>query len=82
MELSVLSPHAVASAVPRSVAWLGATSPPAGRSVVERHQSSEWGARLLEFVVSVEVRDPAGAVRRVSEALKGHGAPGSFAADR
>jgi hypothetical protein len=50
--------------------------------VVERHPCAEWGPQLQQYVVSIEARDGADAIRRIETALQNQGSYNDFSAQR
>jgi hypothetical protein len=75
------SPHSVRFVGPalgrRSRGALSA----AGVSVLERRPCDDWGPQRQIYLVSLDARNAADAIRRVEEALRGEGTYADFSAD-
>jgi len=81
MELTVLTPHNANFAGPALGRRARGALSAAGISVLERRPSTDWGPQQQEFLVALEARDAADAIRRVELALQGHGNYGYFFAN-
>jgi hypothetical protein len=78
MQLSILSTHLVRFLGPALGRRARGALSAAGVSVIERHPSGEWGPQLQQYLVSVEARDGADAIRRVDVALQDQGSYARF----
>ena len=73
MQLTILSPHLVRFRGPALGRRARGALSASGASVIERHPSAEWGPQLQQYLVSVEARDGADAIRRIEVALLNQG---------
>ena len=81
VEVTALRPHNVRFVGPALDRRIRGALSAAGVSVLERHPCAEWGPQRQTYLVSLEARDPADAIRRVEEALEGQGAYAEFSAE-
>jgi hypothetical protein len=81
MELTLLTPHSVSFAGPALGRRARGALSAAGISVLERRPSTDWGPLQQEFLVVLDARDAADAIRRVELALQGHGTYRNFIAN-
>jgi hypothetical protein len=80
MQLTILSPHLVRFRGPALGRRARGALSASGASVIERHPSAEWGPQLQQYLVSVEARDGADAIRRIEVALLNLGNYNHFSA--
>jgi hypothetical protein len=80
MQLTILSPHLVRFRGPALGRRARGALSASGASVIERHPSAEWGPQLQQYLVSVEARDGADAIRRIEVALLNQGNYNHFSA--
>jgi hypothetical protein len=78
MQLTILSPHLVRFRGPSLGRRARGALSASGASVIERHPSAEWGPQLQRYLVSVEARDGADAIRRIEVALQNEGTYNHF----
>jgi hypothetical protein len=81
MELTLLTPHTVSFAGPALGRRARGALSAAGISVLERRPSTDWGPQQQEFLVTLEARDAADAIRRVELALQRQGTYKNFFAN-
>ena len=80
MQLTILSPHLVRFRGPALGRRARGALSASGASVIERHPSAEWGPQLQRYLVSVEARDGADAIRRIEMTLQNEGTYNHFSA--
>jgi hypothetical protein len=78
MQLTILSPHLVRFRGPALGRRARGALSASGASVIERQPSAEWGPQLQRYLVSVEARDGADAIRRIEMALQNEGTYNHF----